>query len=147
MNSWDSLTWGHKLHKVRNRNQFYHQPDYFYVAKSLYIAEQVYSENSISCLHRYFFCVCVLYHEKIPWAYTFGFFSRIRSELQTPAKTMYSSHVFWKVSRHDKEKANHVINGTDRHDNQEIAFNYFGCKHYMWSRDLLCQAMYEAKLP
>lgn len=95
--------------------------------QNICIAEQDWSKNSTSCLHRHI--ICVLYPEKIPWAHTFVF-SRIHSESQVQVKTMYSSQLFWKLSRCDKEKANHVINGIDRHDNQEIAFNYFGCKHY-----------------
>lgn len=110
--------------------------------KSLYSKTRLFREHYFLFTSTHLF-VCYTM-KKYPEHTHLGFF-RISSEPQTQVKTIYYSRVFWKLSRCDKEKANHGINGTDRHDNQEIAFNYFGCKHYTWCRDLLCQAMYKDK--
>lgn len=85
MNSWDSLTWGYGLYKETGINFIINWITF--ILQNLCIAEQEYSKNSISCLHRHIF-LCA-----IPWKNTLGIhiwvFFRISSKLKTQVKTMY----------------------------------------------------------
>lgn len=125
---------------------FNHQLNNFYLVEHLYRAH--YYQDTIFCLYPHI--LCVLYKERIPRTNTpvVWVFSSITSEdSQMQTEDMYLNWVFWKLSRCNKEKDTHVINGTDVHDSQEIALNYFWYKHNAWSRALLRQVIYKNELP